>query len=81
MESEPYCEGMFSVQDQASVMVSDMLGAAPGDRVIDVCAAPGGKTFATAELMAGEGVIYAMDKYEHKLNNANDLNYRYKHYA
>ena len=67
MESEPYCEGMFSVQDQASVMVSDMLGAAPGDRVIDVCAAPGGKTFATAELMAGEGVIYAMDKYEHKL--------------
>ena len=67
MESAPYCEGMFSVQDQASVMVSDMLGAAPGDRVIDVCAAPGGKTFATAELMAGEGVIYAMDKYEHKL--------------
>lgn len=67
LESAPYNEGMFSVQDEASVMVSDVLGAMPGDTVIDVCAAPGGKTFATAELMGGEGMIYAMDKYEHKL--------------
>lgn len=67
LESQPYKEGLFSIQDEASVMVSDMLGACPQDKVIDVCAAPGGKTFATAELMEGKGAIWAMDKYEHKL--------------
>ena len=67
LESEPYMKGLFSVQDVASILASDALGAEPGDSVADVCAAPGGKTFATAELMAGKGVIYARDKYEHKL--------------
>ena len=67
LDSQPYKDGLFSVQDEASILASDMLGAQPGEKVADVCAAPGGKTFATAELMAGEGVIYAMDKYEHKL--------------
>lgn len=67
LDSKPYRDGLFSVQDEASILASDMLGAQPGETVADVCAAPGGKTFATAELMAGEGVIYAMDKYEHKL--------------
>ena len=67
LDTEPYREGMFSVQDEASILTSDALEAKPGDCIADVCAAPGGKTFATAELMAGKGVIYAMDKYEHKL--------------
>lgn len=67
LETKEYEEGFFSVQDEASILASDMLGAEPADKVADVCAAPGGKTFATAELMAGDGVIYAMDKYEHKL--------------
>lgn len=68
LDTELYREGMFSVQDEASILASDALDAKPGDCIADVCAAPGGKTFATAELMAGKGVIYAMDKYEHKLN-------------
>ena len=67
LDTELYREGMFSVQDEASILTSDALEAKPGDCIADVCAAPGGKTFATAELMAGKGVIYAMDKYEHKL--------------
>ena len=67
LDTELYREGMFSVQDEASILASDALDAKPGDCIADVCAAPGGKTFATAELMAGKGVIYAMDKYEHKL--------------
>ena len=67
LDTELYREGMFSVQDEASILASDALEAKPGDCIADVCAAPGGKTFATAELMAGKGVIYAMDKYEHKL--------------
>lgn len=67
LESSAYKEGLFSVQDLASIMVSDILDAKPGQTVIDVCAAPGGKTLATAELMENRGKIIAMDIYEHKL--------------
>ena len=67
LESEPYSRGLFSVQDIASIMTSDILGAKSGDTVIDVCAAPGGKTVATAEMMKNQGRIIAMDFYEHKL--------------
>ena len=62
-----YEMGLFSIQDEASALAADMLGAAPGDRVIDVCAAPGGKTCAIGEMMANEGRIEACDIYEHKL--------------
>lgn len=67
LESEAYSNGLFSVQDIASIMASDILGANPGDSVADVCAAPGGKTLATAERMQNKGSIIAMDIYEHKL--------------
>ena len=67
LENPAYKQGLFSVQDIASVMASDILGAKPGDTVIDACAAPGGKTVATAEMMENRGRIIAMDFYEHKL--------------
>lgn len=67
LESNAYKQGLFSVQDIASVMASDILDAKPGDTVIDVCAAPGGKTIATAERMKNQGRILAMDFYEHKI--------------
>lgn len=67
LESEAYKNGLFSVQDIASIMASDILGANPEDSVADVCAAPGGKTIATAEKMQNKGSIIAMDIYEHKL--------------
>ena len=67
LESKAYKEGLFSVQDLASIMVSDILAAKPGQTIIDVCAAPGGKTLATAEMMENRGKIIAMDIYEHKL--------------
>lgn len=67
LESEAYSNGLFSVQDIASIMASDILGANPEDSVADVCAAPGGKTIATAERMQNKGSIIAMDIYEHKL--------------
>lgn len=68
LASDAYEQGLFSVQDVASIMVSDILDAQPGDCVIDVCAAPGGKTMATAERMNNCGKITAMDLYEHKLS-------------
>ena len=39
-----YAEGWFSVQDEAAQLAAPLLGVAPGDRVLDACAAPGGKT-------------------------------------
>ena len=68
LESEAYGSGLFSVQDIASIMASDILDAKPEDMVIDLCAAPGGKSLATAELMQNRGEIIAIDIYEHKLN-------------
>ena len=67
LETELYREGYFAVQDQASVMAADAVGAEKNSTVIDVCAAPGGKTFAMAERMENSGSIIAMDLYEHKL--------------
>ena len=64
---EAYLNGLFSVQDEASMLASEALGVQPGDMVVDVCAAPGGKSFATAELMEGKGTVHSMDIYEHKL--------------
>ena len=67
LEDERYTEGYFSIQDEASTVAADELGAKPGETVIDVCAAPGGKTSAIAELMGNNGKIYSCDIYEHKL--------------
>ena len=67
LEDEKYTEGYFSIQDEASTVAADELGAKPGETVIDVCAAPGGKTSAIAELMGNNGKVYSCDIYEHKL--------------
>lgn len=67
LEDKRYAEGYFSIQDEASTVAADELGAKPGETVIDVCAAPGGKTSAIAELMNNDGKVYSCDIYEHKL--------------
>ena len=67
LEHDLFREGWFSVQDEASTLTADTVNPKPGNLVVDVCAAPGGKTMAMAELMETEGEIYAFDIYEHKL--------------
>jgi len=67
LEHDLFHEGWFSVQDEASTLTADTVNPKPGNLVMDVCAAPGGKTMAMAELMGTEGEIYAFDIYEHKL--------------
>ena len=54
-------EGLFVIQDEASQLVAMTVGAAPGDRVLDACAAPGGKTLAIAAAMLNRGAIVAAD--------------------
>jgi 16S rRNA (cytosine967-C5)-methyltransferase len=54
-------EGWFSVQDQASAFVVETLAPESGDRVLDVCGAPGGKTASIACRIGGEGRVIAGD--------------------
>lgn len=62
-----YNEGYFHVQDAASAICAKIVDAKPGDRVIDVCAAPGGKSFSIAESMGDNGEVLALDLYPHKV--------------
>jgi 16S rRNA (cytosine967-C5)-methyltransferase len=54
-------QGLFAVQDEASQLVALMTAVQPGERVLDACAAPGGKTLAMAGAMQGRGLIAAAD--------------------
>lgn len=58
-----YKKGYFHVQDLASQYCVKALGAKPGDRVIDICSAPGGKSFSIAEEMGDDGDILSCDIY------------------
>lgn len=60
-------EGLFHVQDLSSQLCATLLGAKPGERVLDVCAAPGGKTFTIAEQMENSGEVLAFDQYKGKV--------------
>jgi 16S rRNA (cytosine967-C5)-methyltransferase len=57
-----YTEGWWSVQDASAQLVSHILNPHPGATVIDLCAAPGGKTTHLAELMQGRGTVWACDR-------------------
>ena len=72
IDSRMYRRGLFSVQDEASMLVAAMLGPRHGDLVMDVCAAPGGKTMAIAERMNNKGKIIASDIYMRKLDQIQD---------
>lgn len=56
-----YKEGFFQIQGEASQLVGRLLDPKPGERVLDGCAAPGGKTTHIAELMGDSGEIIATD--------------------
>lgn len=60
-------KGWFQVQDAAAKAAVLASGVKPGDRVLDVCAAPGGKSFAAAMVMEDRGEITACDIHRHKL--------------
>jgi 16S rRNA (cytosine967-C5)-methyltransferase len=67
-QMEAFRNGLFTVQDESAALPTLLLSPVPGDRVIDLCAAPGGKTTNIAEMMRNEGQVIAVDKYEGKLN-------------
>ena len=68
----PFRAGKFTVQDTAAHWVSVAAGYRRGDRVLDVCAAPGGKSFDAAFSMENTGKIVACDLHENKLKRIRD---------
>lgn len=62
-----FLAGLISPQDEASQLVVHWLDPQPGERILDVCAAPGTKTAAIAERLAGQGQVLALDRHERRL--------------
>ncbi len=65
--AEAFRKGFFHVQDIASQLCCMAVAPTENDTVLDLCAAPGGKTFTMAELMDGKGEIYAFDLHEKRV--------------
>lgn len=57
-----FTRGLFFVQDEASQLISYLLDPGPGQRILDACAAPGGKTTHIAQLMGDSGEVLAVEK-------------------
>ena len=62
-----FCEGLYQVQDLSSMQVALWSEVKEGDQVLDVCAAPGGKSIHIAELLNGTGHVEARDLTEYKV--------------
>lgn len=67
-----YEEGLFTVQDVSSMLVCEAANIRKGDRIIDVCAAPGGKAVHAAQKLAGSGMVSARDLTEYKASLIRD---------
>ena len=66
INSKEFKEGRIIAQDASSYLAAKNLGAKPNDLVLDICAAPGGKTAVLAEEMENKGEIIAIDIHQHK---------------
>ena len=71
-KTEAYKNGLFHVQDAASQLCCKALGVQENETVIDICAAPGGKSFTLAENMNNTGRIISCDIYKHRLKLLSD---------
>lgn len=67
LQTELFKEGYITIQDQSSMLVAEMLQAAPGMHVLDACSAPGGKVTHIAEKMQNKGMIHAYDLHKKKV--------------
>ena len=62
-----FAEGLFTIQDESSMLVGQVLNPREGSFVLDVCSAPGGKSTHIAQLMNNKGKILARDIFPHKI--------------
>lgn len=64
---EEFKQGLFTIQDESSMLVGQITNPKRGSLVLDMCSAPGGKATHMAEIMGNDGRIISRDIYEHKL--------------
>ncbi len=68
LPEDPFFQaGLYFLQDEASQMIGHILGPQEGERILDACAAPGGKTTHLAQLMRNRGEIFALDLHSSKI--------------
>lgn len=67
IESDEFKSGLFTIQDESSMLVGQVLNPQEGSLVLDMCSAPGGKATHIAQLMNNKGRIIARDIYDHKI--------------
>lgn len=65
---EEFKNGLFTIQDQASILVSEILNPSENSNVLDLCAAPGSKSTHLLQIMNDKGLIYSNDISKNKLN-------------
>lgn len=68
----PFRQGLFHVQDISSQLCCLTLRPVVNETVLDVCAAPGGKSFTLAELMGNNGRLYSMDLHDMRVGLIED---------
>ncbi|MEZ6124822.1 MAG: transcription antitermination factor NusB [Planctomycetaceae bacterium] len=67
-----YADGWWSVQDEAAMSAAEALKPQPGERILDLCAAPGGKTTHLAEISGDQATIVACDVSGQRLNRVHE---------
>jgi len=67
-DSVPFADGLFTSQDPSAGLAVELLDPQPGDRVLDLCAAPGGKSTQCAERMGDFGTVTAVDVHAGRLD-------------
>ena len=71
-ELGPFKEGLCTVQDEGAQLIAPLLKPVPGQRILDACAAPGGKTGHLAQLTTGQGFIIAADRSHKRVRMMSD---------
>jgi 16S rRNA (cytosine967-C5)-methyltransferase len=71
-KSEAFKKGLFQIQDESPMLVGKILDPKPGQLIIDVCSAPGGKSTHIAQLMDDVGTVISRDVHEHKIKLIED---------
>lgn len=66
-KTKAYFNGLFHVQDIASQLCCSALEVKENETVLDICSAPGGKSFTLAQIMKNTGELYSFDVYDHRL--------------
>ncbi|WP_121609305.1 16S rRNA (cytosine(967)-C(5))-methyltransferase RsmB [Mesobacillus foraminis] len=65
--SNTFKEGLLTIQDESSMLAAYALGVKKDDRILDACAAPGGKSTHIAEKLQNSGKVLSLDLHEHKV--------------